>query len=484
MAAPRGSRHCSNRALFPTAPIVFPLCKLRVLDAPVVPFAVFVRRLSNTRSNEIVGASTNLSNIRKVTARLVRAVTWAQASGFDTPPMTYKSAVLLGMGLIYGCAAGGSSVTGGAGAGSGSSAGNSNGDSTGNAAGDSSGSNNDDSGGSNGSANADGGACAADTFKADLKPSALVFQIDTSGSMNCPITNASCLADDPTNDPNDSRWDVFRATLNDVLTELPDTLAVGLMHFPNPNTGCAPTMPLVAVDALSTSRSAISSQLASLIPEYITPTRDAVQNALKVAKARNEENRFVVLATDGAATVCLGCNAGCANAGKVPASESEALVSDVKAALDADGIRTFVIGVPGSQTYRSELSKVAEAGGTGREQNCSHTGPNYCHYDLTDATVDFGALLSSTLAAISGSVLACDFAVPTTSDFDPNKVNVSLTTGAATTSLKRDPNEMNGWNYTPDGKTIRLFGPACEAAKQVTEGKIDILYGCPTVVLI
>jgi len=277
---------------------------------------------------------------------------------------------------------------------------------------------------------------------------------------------------------------VFRSTLNGVLTELPDSLAVGLMHFPNPNTGCAPTDPLVNVGLLSTTRANISTQLQSLVPEYITPTRDAVRSAIAQVATRTEDNRYVILATDGAATVCLGCDASCANAGKVPASESDALVADVKNALDTQGIRTFVIGVPGSQTYRSELSRVAQAGGTARAMDCTTTGPVYCHYDLTDATVNFGALLSDALKAIGGSVLACEFAVPTTTDFDPDKVNVRLTGESSSTDLKRDPKESNGWNYSQDGKTIRLFGGACDAAKQVKSGKIDIVYGCPTQVVI
>ncbi len=388
--------------------------------------------------------------------------------------MTYRTTFLLVFCLFSACAADSKSVTAMPSGSNGLDAGKMSGGTTGDGS----------APGNTGVDDTDASACATDTFKADVKPAALVFQIDTSGSMNCPITNPGCLSENPTALPDDSRWDVFRTTFNTVLADLPDTLAVGLMHFPNPDTGCAPTVPLVDVNALASSRASINSQLAALVPEYITPTRDAVQNALKVAGARSEDNRYVVLATDGAATVCLGCNAACANAGKVPASESDALVADVKAAASTNNIRTFVIGVPGSQTYRSELSKVAEAGGTARTIGCSHAGPNYCHYDLTDATVDFGAVLGDALSAIGGSVLSCDFAVPTTADFDPAKVNVRLTTGGDTTSLKRDPNEANGWNYTKDGKTIRLFGPACESAKQVTNGKVDIVYGCPTVVLI
>jgi hypothetical protein len=326
--------------------------------------------------------------------------------------------------------------------------------------------------------------CEADTFVAELEPSALMFQIDTSRSMNCPITDPGCLSDDPTSLPEDSRWDVFRTKLASVLDKLPDPLAAGLMHYPNPSSGCAPEMPLVAIDALSSTRAVIRTQLTALEPDYITPTRDAVRAALVQLRARPEAGRYLVLATDGAASVCLGCDASCADYGKVPDSENDGLVADVAAALANDGIRTFVIGVPGSQTYRSVLSRVAEMGGTARP-SCTNAGPAYCHYDLTDATVDFGALLGKALAEIGGKVLSCEFAVPDTNTFDPNKVNVSLSETVmgndVRTDLKRDPAQADGWDYANDGKTIRLFGPACERAKQLADGKVDIIYGCPTI---
>jgi hypothetical protein len=335
--------------------------------------------------------------------------------------------------------------------------------------------------GSDAAANHDASdTCEEDTFVAELEPSALMFQIDTSRSMNCPITEPGCLSEDPTSAPDDSRWDVFRSKLEGVLDKLPDALAAGLMHYPNPSSGCAPESPLVAVGALFGTRAMIRTQLMGLEPDYITPTRDAVRAALAQLRARTESGRYLVLATDGAASVCLGCDASCADFGKVPDSENDGLVADVAAALAQDGIRTFVIGVPGSQGYRSVLSRVAEMGGTARA-GCTSSGPAYCHYDLTDATVDFGVLLAQALSEIGGKVLSCDFAVPTTNTFDPNKVNVSLTQSNMRTDLKRDTAQTNGWDYIEGGKTIRLFGAACDLAKQLTNGKVDIVYGCPTI---
>jgi hypothetical protein len=327
--------------------------------------------------------------------------------------------------------------------------------------------------------------CAADTFFAELEPAALIFQLDTSGSMNCPITNPGCLNESPTAAPNDSRWDVFRTTLNAVLAGLPDSLAAGLMHYPEPDRACASMAPVVPIGALSSTRSAIASQLMSLVPEYITPTHDAVLAALAQVRARKEGGRFVVLATDGAASVCRMCNAACTDdQGRVPSSDNDAMIAAVRTAFESEGIRTFVVGVPGSQGYRDVLSRLAEAGGTSRGDGCSESGPAYCHYDLTDATTDFGALLGETLAEIGGSVLTCELDVPENAEVDLDRVNVRLTNGASVNDLKRDKSEQNGWNYSQDERSILLFGPACEAAKAVTNGRIDILYGCPTIEVI
>jgi hypothetical protein len=157
------------------------------------------------------------------------------------------------------------------------------------------------------------------------------------------------------------------------------------------------------------------------------------------------------------------------------------------AAANQRGIRTFVIGVPGSENFRAALSKVAEAGGTARP-NCTsgdhrtNAGVGDCHYDMTVAQ-NFGDELNKALDAISGSVLSCNYPIPDSSDasFDPAKVNVTVTVSGTTTELARDTSKASGWDYSPDGKEIVLQGDACTRAK-TAGAQVDIVYGCPTVV--
>ena len=75
-------------------------------------------------------------------------------------------------------------------------------------------------------------ACETTTATAEPLPATLLFQVDTSGSMNCRADDPSCLSGDPTADPDDSRYDVFRQVLVEALAGLPDSTRVGLMHFP------------------------------------------------------------------------------------------------------------------------------------------------------------------------------------------------------------------------------------------------------------
>ena len=324
--------------------------------------------------------------------------------------------------------------------------------------------------------------CEVATATAEPLPSTLVFLLDTSGSMNCSRTAASCATGDPTPAPDDSRWDVMRSELDGALATLPDATRAGVLHYPK-TFGCIRTSdaPLVTVDVLTTNRARITAATGGLTPMGITPTRDGVRAALAVLRAEPAtEPRYLVLATDGAATVCLGCDAACSF--EALDRDNAALVDDVRAA-EAEGIGTFVVGVPGSQSYRSVLSQLARAGGTA-PAGCSDAGPAYCHADLTDASTDFAAGLRDALAAIGGAVERCDYAIPPNPDgaFDPASVNVVIydATGAETGRLARDRSRANGWDYSDDGSQIVLHGAACDAAK-ATDGRVEVQFGCPTI---
>jgi hypothetical protein len=328
----------------------------------------------------------------------------------------------------------------------------------------------------------DGGFVACETASAfaDPLPPTLLLQVDTSGSMNCGAAAGSCAVGDPTPDPSDSRYDVFLSVLSEALASLPDATRVGAMHYPV-TFSCARDEALVEVGPLSSTRAPIATALRGVTPDGITPTHDAVAFALARLRARSaDEPRHLVLATDGAATVCLHCDAACSF--DALDRDNEELVERVRRAAEDDGVRTFVIGVPGSIGYRGVLSRMASAAGTARA-GCSDAGPTYCHYDLTDRSLDFATALRAVLGEIGESVLSCEYTIPPNPDgaFDATKVNVRLVDDAGdTTTIPRDPSRANGWDYTDDGARILLHGPACERAQSLRMGRIDVLFGCPT----
>lgn len=333
-------------------------------------------------------------------------------------------------------------------------------------------------------------ACESVDRAATRTPATIVLQLDTSGSMNCAVTAASCAVADPTPAPDDSRWDVVRLRVNEALAALPDDERVGLMHFPV-TISCPSPDADVAIAPLSSSRAAIASALDALVPQGITPTHDAVAYALALLRASGGPsggpsggssggaNRFLLLATDGAATTCLGCDAACS--WDALDRDNEALVQRVRAARE-EGISTFVIGVPGSNTYRPILSRLALEGGTARD-GCSEAGPVYCHFDLTEAGGDFSGALERTLASIGEAVISCEFQIPENPDgsFDPSLVNVRIESAEGWTDVPRDPSHARGWDYDADETHVILHGEACDAALSPGTTDVEVRFGCPTI---
>lgn len=327
-------------------------------------------------------------------------------------------------------------------------------------------------------------ACLTATTAAKALPARLLFQVDASGSMNCPARDVTSVTCSPSAS---SRWNIFHDAIGKALSGLPTTNAASLRHYPTGKglftgdpTGCVPAAADVAMASLATTASSIPAALAGRTPAGGTPTHDAVTVALsELSSMSGGDSRFLVLVTDGDANFCTGCDISCDSAAQ--ATDNDAMVSAIAAAASS-GVRTFVIGVPGSENFRTVLSRMAQAGGTRASASCSDSGPVYCHYDMTTAA-DLGAALKTALSTIGTAALSCSYPLPPADgSFDPKKVNVELTSGGGTKELARDTSHADGWDYSADGKSIVLYGGACDAAKSTTDGSISLLFGCPTVV--
>jgi hypothetical protein len=287
-----------------------------------------------------------------------------------------------------------------------------------------------------------------------------------------------------------SKWTVTRNAVLDALGGMPEDTAVGVIFYPNVRNNndderCIDRQTAVTIGELegngSQQRQRIQRAFQSQRPQGGTPTHDAYEYAVSdMADSAAVGERFIVLITDGIPTFSLGCqgNGGQAN----DAVDSSPLIAAAAEAATR-GVRTFVIGSPGSEDARESLSRMAQAGGTSAS-GCSHTGPSFCHFDMTRET-DLGEGITNALGIISGVALGCRYAVPQPGEgalLDPAKVNVLFTAPGGAQELigqSLDASCSEGWQYTDNQTQIRLCSNTCERVEG-SEGSLTLQFGCAT----
>lgn len=340
--------------------------------------------------------------------------------------------------------------------------------------------------------------CGATTYASQVPPSILLV-LDRSGSMS---------GDDTTPD----KWGPTVQAVASMTSAAPQDMEMGLLPFPagdfdssglafctlSPNDpacaalfadgGCkdvSPT-PVVAIGALSQTKSAIDAWLSANGPDGGTPTLWALKTAYDILRnypAPGE--RYVLLLTDGEPN--QHTPAMTVGPFTIPESNIECkALADIEAeALAAAGgapaVKTFVIGSPGSEPAAQFLSQVALNGQTPKSAGCSPAAGD-CHYQIGSA--NFQTELEAALEAITGQVSDCVFAIPAgNEDVDPDKVNVQLETASGTTLVYKDTSHQDGWDYTDSTHTkIRIYGPACAAYEAEKGAKVTIVLGCETIV--
>ncbi|MBN1610227.1 MAG: VWA domain-containing protein [Polyangiaceae bacterium] len=132
--------------------------------------------------------------------------------------------------------------------------------------------------------------------------------------------------------------------------------------------------------------------------------------------------------------------------------------------LESAGIRSFVIGLPGSERFAEALDAMAEAGGTARSGG-------HAYFPVTSATE-----LKDTLLGIGVSVaISCSIELSSPPP-DPDLVNVYFD-GRVVGS-----NAHDGWVL--DGEALLdIRGSACEELKSGDVFQVQVVAGCPTVVI-
>lgn len=367
------------------------------------------------------------------------------------------------------------------------------------------------SGGSGGSGNASSGgssngippetadslrmkACVGWASEPELLPTVLQVVLDTSLSM-----------DERPRNSQDTKWEITRDALRVAIDGLPATTALGLLYYPGRSTQagnpvdaprdireCVAVDEMIPIERLETAGSAHRDRLAESLddagPAGSTPTHDAYRYAYEngMRPTTLQGNRFMLLITDGAPTFALQCTGtGLPNS----PSPTQPIIDDVLAAR-AEGVRTFIIGSPGTDVSvnggdaRPWMSEAAVLGDTARS-GCSLYGPNYCHIDLSQEA-DFANALNAALARILGQIVSCSFELPTPSgnqtlNLDEINVIYSPGGGAEEQLIGRndDPNCTDGWQLEDNARVV-LCPNTCNLAQSNPGGTIELLFGCAT----
>jgi hypothetical protein len=341
----------------------------------------------------------------------------------------------------------------------------------------------------------EGAACTGWSAEGENLPAVLQLVVDVSGSM-----------DDDAPGSRRSKWDETHDALSQAIDTLPASVSAGILYYPNRDTGSStterPVNACVRVDAMvpigvlgnanSAQRRNLQSSLDDADVNSYTPTHDAYSYALEnsLVPYQAQANKFMLLITDGAPTMsrgCIGGDMGRMGGGGVMDAPTAPIVDEIAGAF-GQGIRTFLIGSPGSEEssdgngdMRPWLSQAAQQGGTAKA-GCQVDGPSFCHLDMTQEP-DFAQALVDGLAAVVGQIIdTCTFAVPPAPDgqtVDPGLTTLIVqSSSGATLILPDDTGDCTeGWNFNAAGQ-VELCPTTCNRVKGDASATVQLMFGC------
>lgn len=330
------------------------------------------------------------------------------------------------------------------------------------------------------------GFCGNQFFEVVQEPPNLYFVLDRSGSMGDPAKPLSAT----------TKYTAVRVACVNVVRDLGSRASFGAAVFPGSpyaddcSTGLEvfPTQRGDPADDPDGGVAAAFATATNVVPIGGTPTAATLSSLLPTLKGLPGKTA-VVLATDGGPN----CNAdyacgtqdciwniegakingilctsvynccsstipnGPGNSGCLDAASSLAAVQTLRDA----GIKTYVVGIPGSEAYSDLLDQLATVGGSARA-----TSPHYYR-------VDDISNLQSTLSQIGDRALVtCEFQLDQAPP-EPDFVNVYLDG----TLLPYD--ETNGWSWTSETQ-LELNGEACAKLENGEVAEVQVVAGCPT----
>lgn len=331
-------------------------------------------------------------------------------------------------------------------------------------------------------------ACGSSEQPAEMTPIYMLFIYDKSGSMgDDAVQNVYHRA---------SRWEPLKAGMLDFFAKVGTTtggvapgVKASIKFFPAPGdktqtchadyrTSASSMIPLDApqplIDALNRAE-----------PQGGTPTLPAVMGGIASAKKIMTDDvgsiAVVVLVTDGepgiwnAETQTFDHDCAPTNADPSLQNDVDGIVSVVRAAYNGTPkVSTYVIGI-GDAT--DAMGDIATAGGT-----------EYLLLDADSPAETTRKAFSDKLNSIRTTAIPCTMSIPKTADFRKDLVNVNFkhSDGKPAESIgKSAACSAAGWYFDNESSPtkIQLCPAACSTIQKDQGGSLQILLGCPTLIL-
>jgi hypothetical protein len=341
--------------------------------------------------------------------------------------------------------------------------------------------------------------CGQSSIQATAKVIDILLVIDKSGSMTAKPAGFAT-----------DKWTAMKTALSGALAQVQGGISFGLELFPNNLTTPIPTsctsecwdMPageaavVVPVAPGTTTVPTILSKFDGA-PSGGTPTAAALKVAADYFTTGTGKTlpgeKYVLLATDGGpnGNGSLSCGASSCTvnmdlnqtgAGAMNYCSASLVADGPKSCLDeqdsvaqlsamaAAGIKTFVVGIPGTDPYVSTLDAMAVAGGV----PASTTSPKYFAVSAAGGVEGLQQVFESITRQL---IKSCRL------QLQSNPPDLGLLNVYVDKMVVPKPG-ADGWDIdtSTSPPTIVLKGATCSKVETMGASTIEIQYGCPTIV--
>lgn len=373
----------------------------------------------------------------------------------------------------------------------------------------------------------DAASCVTASYVAEQAPLAMMVVLDKSASMS-----------------DQNRWNFAAQAIVQALDQdVFDTTYVGLYAAPShmvsapsciswilPEVGCgAPAFAQKALTLAGTDKSTAASGIRREIKDWLaaeaplagdpdgTPLYDAIMWSSADLQAWPQQGKRVLLVvTDGSIScTSLSTRNAFTDGNGCDDWEHPQNIIDLVQQKEQDTtapVQTFIIGVPGSDTYdpsamtqppyymRGALSSIALAGApvyvsatcdAAIPFNAPGANPTEsCHFDMTQGNFTVQAVADA-ISVVRGQTVGCTFALPEPpGGLVVNEVNVRSTVDGNFVDLAKRSDPSNTcdtapgcWDYDAAQENVELIGAACDEVMNGTSVQVDIILGCQTIVM-